>query len=255
MSDRIIFPEFRDQQDTSRYPFADKASLVSDTGKVRITSDVFLDASLYPIGNTFRLHLKQIDVSPRQITLYLSDNTRRTLATAVFDPLATDVFTIRFVDAYGRDAGVIVSEPERLRVFAAWPVGTHLFPIGNAEFVVSCCIPTPEVGVRGIMTEDGELLTGDIFIIGDNGIVVSEDDGAIRIDAVGDPLFVRKACDPLGKFVAPRFLKTINGCGPDQYGNFNFTVGDNLAETTILRIYPDGHGGLRLEAVGRLARE
>lgn len=254
-NDRIIFPEFRDQQDASRYPFADQSSLLSSTGKVRIGNAMFLDAAIYPIGNTLRLHISQIDISPRLVVLYVSDNSRRVLATASFDPLATDVFTIRLVDGYGRDAGILVSEPERLHVFAAWPVGTHLFPIGNADFVASCCIPTPEIGVRGILTADGDLLTGDIFMIGDNGIVITEDDGAIRIDAVGDPLFVRKACEPLGKFNTPRFLRTINGCGPDEFGNFNLTVGEHLADNTILRIYPDGHGGLRMEAVGRLARE
>lgn len=254
-NDRIIFPEFRDQQDGSRYPFSDSSSLLSSTGKVRIENDIFLDASIYPIGNTLRLHISQIEISPRLVVLYVSDNSRRTLATASFDPLATDVFTIRFVDSRGRDAGILVSEPDRLRVFAAWPVGTHIFPIGNADFVASCCIPTPEIGVRGILTADGDLLTGDIFMIGDNGIVITDDEGAIRIDASGDPLYLRKACRPLGKFNTPRYLQTINNCGPDAYGNFNLTVGDHLADTTILRIYPDGHGGLRLEAVGRLARE
>jgi len=253
--ERMIFPEFRDEQSSSRYPFVDGASLQSGSGSVRLGAELFLDASIYPIGNRSRLHIRQIDVTPRKITIEIGDDSRRTLATAEFDPLAETNFTLRLVDAYGRDAGLLVSDPERLRIFASWPVGTHTFPIGNAEFVAACAIPTPEIGVRGFITETGEFVTGDAVLIGDNGIVLTEEDEHIRIDAVGDPLFVRRACLPRGKFTVPRYLRTINGQGPDAYGNFNLTVGDHLAENTVLRLYPNGHGGLRLEAIGRLAHE
>jgi hypothetical protein len=252
--ERHIFQEFRDEQEHSRYPFADSASLKSDTGAVTLGNDLFLDAAIYPIGSTTRLHIRQIVVSQQLVQLEISDNNRRLLATAEFDPLAGDLFTVRLVDPYGRDAGVLVSEPARLRIFTSWPIGTHTFPIGNAEFAATCCIPTPEIGVRGILTDTGELLTGDAIIIGDNGIVVREEEGEIRIDAVGDPLFLRKECGESG-FVSPRFLRTINGCGPDVYGNFHLTIGDELADNTVLRINPDGQGGLRLAAMGRLAHE
>lgn len=253
--ERHIFQEFRDEQNGSRYPFVDDASLKSADGIVTLGVDLLLDAALYPIGNAARLHVRQITVSQRSVVIEIGDENRRTLATATFDPLAGDVFNVRVVDNYGRDAGVLVSEPARLRIFTSWPVGVHAFPIGNAEFVATCCIPTPEIGMRGILTDDGDLLTGDAIILGDNGIVVREEDGEIRVDAVGDPLFLRKECGVADTFVAPRFLRTINGCGPDAYGNFHLTVGDDLADNTILRIFPDGQGGLRLAAMGRLAHD
>ena len=253
--ERHIFHEFRDEQEGSRYPFVDDASLKSESGTVTIGNDLFLDAAIYPIGSTTRLHIRQITVSQRLVQLELSDNNRRLMATAEFDPLADNLFTVRLVDPYGRDAGVLVSEPARLRIFTSWPVGVHTFPIGSAEFVASCCIPTPEIGVRGILTDAGEILTGDAIILGDNGIVVREEEGEIRVDAVGDPLFLRKECGANANFATPRFLRTINGCGPDAFGNFTLTIGDNLADNTVLRIYPDGQGGLRLAAMGRLAHE
>ena len=53
-------------------------------------------------------------------------------------------------------------------------------------------------------------------------------------------------------FVTPRFLKTINGIPPDEYGNFVITVNNKLAGDTILRVYPDGENNLlKIELVGQ----
>lgn len=48
---RILYPEFRDEQSDSRYPFADSATLVSTTNAAAvIAADTFIDASFFPIG-------------------------------------------------------------------------------------------------------------------------------------------------------------------------------------------------------------
>jgi hypothetical protein len=244
----IVYPEFRDQFEFTRYPFSDDALLVSDTNQ-RIDNDTFLDASLYPIGNSGKLHISAIEIEARAVTIWVSNLLRVRKASVVFDPFdAPDVLVLH--DEWDRPAGVLVSEPLRLARFSSWPTGAHTFAIAAAEFVASAVIPTPEIGVRGILTEKDELLTGDVWLVGDNGVVVREDNGAIRVDIVGDPLFVRKLCFPVDLFEPPIFITTINGCAPDEFGNFNLTVGNHENAQTIVRIYPSD-AGLVISAIGQ----
>lgn len=246
--ERILFPEVRDENDFSRYPFADTASLESDDEQV-IPPETFIDAAVYPIGGRERMFIQSIDIRSRLVTINISDPRGAVLCSGSFDPLDPP-HNIPLTDAYDRAAGMLISEPLRLSIFSSWPVGSHPFSLGASEFAASVTIPTPEIGVRGIMTEAGDLLTGDIWIVGDNGVVVRKDgEGIIRVDIVGDPLFVRRLCAPQDLFTTPRFITTVNDCPPDALGNYNLTVGNHTSPNTIIRILPVD-GGLKIEAVG-----
>ncbi len=244
----ILFPEFRDEQEKTKYPFADSATLTSVDG-FSLEVDTFLDASLYPVGGAARTYLSSVTVSTRSVVLTIGEPRNRNLATVEFDPLdPPDILS--FSDAYDRPAGVLVSESVRLAIFQSWPEGEHRFNAEATEFVASCVVPMPQDGLRGIATEDGNLLTGDVWLYGENGVVLRGDgDGNIRVDVVGDPLYRRKLCDPLSLFTTPRFIRTINGMPPNESGDFKITVGSHAASDTILRIYPDADG-LRIETVG-----
>ena len=124
--------------------------------------------------------------------------------------------------------------------------------IGAAEFAATCVTPMPAAGVRGFTTPDGTLFTGDVWLVGEDGVVVREEDGAVRIDVVGDPLFRRRLCQPVQLFTTPRFVKTINGMRPDARGDFKITAGRALAADTVLRVYTDDTGGITFEAVGQV---
>lgn len=255
MPERILYPEFRNELEFTRYPFGDNATLVSNDGQT-LEEDTFLDASLHPIGGGAGMHIASITVTARKVTITVGDSGTPDLCSVEFDPLSPPDL-LRLTDAYGRPAGVLVSESLRLARFSAWENQVHAFGRDAAEFAASCVIPTPEVGVRGILTEEGDLLTGDVWIIGENGVVVREDgDCNIRVDIVGDPLFLRKLCFPVELFEPPLFIQTINGCPPDDQGNWNLTVGDHTAPNgeTIIRINPTD-GGLKIEAVGQLVRQ
>ncbi len=249
MPERTLFREFREQYEPTRYPFLDTATLVSGTGQA-IDPDLFLDASLYPIGSVGgAVYVSNISIKPREISITIADRTRKPRATVTFDPLfAPDI--LRFTDAWSRPAGVLVSDSLRLSRFTSWAEGDHLFLPVATQFVPSCVIPTPEIGVRGILTEKGDLFTGDLLVVGENGVIVRQDGPAtIRVDIVGDPLFRRRLCEPVNLFTPPGFIRTINGCTADRYGNFNLTVGDHLNETTVVRIFKN-NAGLVIEAVG-----
>jgi hypothetical protein len=244
-----LHPEFRDQYEGTKYPFMDNATMVSEEDQA-IDRDLFEDASLFPIGDTVGiLYIGRIEVETRSVRIVIMDSNRVERCSAEFDPLFAPEL-LRLTDPFGRPAGILVSKKLKLARFTAWQIGSHLFANNAAQFVPSCVIPTPEVGIRGVMTEDGDLFVRDFLIVGDNGVVVREEEpGCIRVDIVGDPLFRRKLCIPVDLFTTPRFVKTINGCPSDQYGNINLTVGDHLNEQTILRIYPT-NAGLTVEAAG-----
>lgn len=254
MPERVLYPEFRAEQEFTRYPFADSASLASDTGRA-IDADTFLDAGLYPVGAADRVYIANINVDTRAVTVTLGDARSTDVARATFDPLDPPSL-VAFEDAAGRPAGVLVSEALRLGRFAAWGSGDHRFARGATEFAASCVTPTPGGGVRGFVTEQGDVLTGDVWFVGENGVVFRLDgDCTVRLDVVGDPLFVRNLCEPVDLFEPPVFVKTINGRPPDEAGNFNLTVGDQAAPggQTIVRINPTDDG-LIVEAVGQRVR-
>lgn len=251
MEQRVFYKEWRDEQAGSKYPFADGASLAASTGLV-LDPSIFLDAVVYPIGGGPRVYLTRVSArGTRTVTLVVGTQNGAALASAEFDPLDPPS-ELNLTDALGRPAGMIVSTPDRLAAFQTWPFGDHDFG-QSAEFVSTCVVPMPAPGLRGLLLEDGTLFTGDVWVVGEDGVVVREDGtGVIRIDLVGDPLFRRRLCEPNDLFVTPRFVKTINGVEPDERGNFLLTVNSELAGDTILRLFPTDDGkALKIEVVGQ----
>ncbi len=269
MPERILYPQFRDQFEPTKYPFGDRATLRNADGRA-ILEGTFLDAHLYPIGGVGKLYLARVTVDYREVTIYLGDDNSDALASGSFSVSAPPT-SLKLQDGYGRPAGILVSEPDRLAMFQTWGVGTHVFKAKQTEFAVTCCMPAPEIGVRGIILEDGSVFTGHVWIVGDDGVVVREEIvhlpacngqaaqfvSAIRVDVVGDQLFRRRLCDDKDLFTTPnpiRRLRIRNGddvfeCAPNAFGNMTIQMNDNLASDTVLRIRTT-HGGIVFEAVG-----
>lgn len=255
MAERSIFPEWQKQNEPTRYPFADVAKLVNAEGRV-LVEGTFLDAALYPIGASTGLYLSSVVVTHTDVTITLSSPAG---VAAIGDfKLVSPPDVIDLFDSYGRPAGVLVSESRRLGLFQAWGVGTHEFLADETEFAATCVFPTPEIGVRGIRLETGELFTGDVWLVGDDGIVLRMERleipvsgtnelrrvNAIRVDVVGDPLFRRRLCEPRSLFSTPTFVTAIRfvsltddfTCGPDASGNLRFVANNYLAADSVLRI-------------------
>lgn len=251
MPEHILFPEFRDQFAATPYPFTDDSTLTTLQTGHAIDRDIFLDATLYPLdARGAALWINSITVAAREVVISIADATRNTVATATFDPLSPpDV--VEVLDLQQRPAGLLVSEADRLQRFSAWSIGVHTFRQVATQFVPSCVIPVPATGLRGVTTPQGELLTGDVILVGGSGVVLRNTvDGEIRVDVVGDPLFRRRLCSQVALFTTPRFVKTINGCPGDADGKYFITVGDHQSAQTILRVRKTDHG-LVFEAVGQ----
>jgi hypothetical protein len=253
---RILYPQFRDEQADSRYPFADRATLLSVERKLDIGRDTFIDATLYPIGGSKQAYISAIIVTPSRVTIQIGDPANKNRATTSYNPLSPpENGVLPLQDGYGRPAGMLLSAKLALSRFSGWPVATHTFNAAATEFVATVIIPAREPGVRALTLDGKDIFTGDVWLIGSRGIVIrGEDAQTVRVDVIGEPLFARYICDPRARFQPKSFVRTltINGvtCGPDDFGNFVFTATGHGATDTVLRIYPQD-GVVKIDTVGR----
>lgn len=268
---RILHPEWRKSHETTKYPFSSDATLLSDTGN-SLLEGTFLDASLYPVGGGTGLRLSKVVVTHAAATISIGDNDTEVLASGTFEYAAIPD-NLALLDIYGRPAGIIVSEASRWGILQSWGTGTHDFSSAAAEFVATVCIPTPEIGVRGFLLEDGSFFSDKVWIVGEDGVVVRSESGsepavgcdpgtistdAIRVDIVGDPLFRRRLCQPITDlFLTPNPIRKIGieagpvsfECLPNSNGDFQLLVTNNLAADTVLRLRTTPSGVI-IEAVG-----
>jgi hypothetical protein len=249
---RILYPQFRDEQSDSRYPFADAATLKSTDAKFVIRPTAFIDAVFFIIGGGSRLYISSVAVGAETVSITVGDpdTPARAIGEYAISAIPSNGL-ISFFDIYGRPVGSLLSSPTELANLADNDIGTYAFAVTATEFVSSVVIPANEPGVRGILADNSPLLTGDIWLIGDRGVVLRhEPPNIIRVDVIGVPLYQRLLCEPYGSFQSKRFLKTINGCPPDAFGNFTITATGELAADTALRVYPQ-NGTLVIDTAGR----
>lgn len=256
---RILFPQFRDEQSDSKYPFADNATLTTTDGLLQIAKNAFIDASFHLIGSGERLYLSAVEITEINVTLTITSISGSVSASASYDWRAPPTNgVLSFLDANGRPAGMLLANLENLRQFRGWGLGAYTFTASATEFSATVVIPAKEPGVRALKTSDGAFLTGDVWLVGDAGVVLRttrEETNVIRVDIVGVPLFKRYNCaDAQSVFPPKRFVKTINGCPPDIYGNFTITATEknlgNGRDDTVLRVYPE-LSGIVFAALGR----
>jgi hypothetical protein len=252
-SARILYPDFRDEQSASRYPFSDTATLIDTSGVLDVGADTFTDAVFFGIGLGAGLHLESVVVTTQAVTLNVTDEDADIQLSATYDPLQPPAELLNFYDTYGRPAGYMLTDDTRLARIGALKIGTYSFDRAATEFVASVVIPSNEPGVRGLKADNGPLLAGDVWLIGDQGIQLRLDGAnTIRVDVIGEPLFKRFLCDEQSGFQTKKYLRTINDCPPDEFGNFIITATGVLNENddTVLRIYPENNG-IVIDTVGR----
>lgn len=250
MTQGTVWPDFRNEHGEGKYPFSDDSTLVADDGMV-LSEALLLDAILYPPGTTSGLRITRIDVVAGLVTWYIGDDAEPERAVAEIRPLSPTA-EILVTDLYGRPAGLLVSTVDQVAAMQSLTLGSHPFPASGAVFAASCVIPTPELALRGLALETGELVSDDVWLVGDGGVVLSEVNGNIRVDIVGDPLFRRQLCQNLSQYRTPSYLRYFGSVGPDANGNVSLIPGNHLAPDPILRIYVDGDG-LHIGVVGQKA--
>jgi len=254
MVDQIDFLSWRNEQYYSRYPFIDTASLVNSDG-ITISNELFDDASICPVGGAAGAYVGKISVIGRDITfhIYDPDNGETCSGSFNFDSSPTpQPGLIKLEDGYGRPAGILVSDHDRLTALAgAYVEGEFEFDRPQTEFVAACVIPISNYGVRGFLLDDGSVLSGDVWLVGENGVVLTVEGGMIRVDIPGDPYAAKKVCDEEGQPLDPFCgVRTINEIPPDANGDFKLLTGSNLSKDNVLRVEQSGNT-LTIKAVGQ----
>jgi len=266
---QILFPEWRNENQPTNYPFAMNSALTN--GSQTILEGTVIDAIFYPVGGQPHMRLSQVDVAYDMVTLWLGDEDNAQRASGSFN-LPTPQSNVVFTDAFKRPAGLLIGDPQQLTVFSTWGIGSFAFNAAQTEFAATCCVPTPQTGVRGIVLPDGSVFSGDVWMMGADGVILSLEESsvvagpctaavekvmAVRVDVVGDPLFQRRLCFPYSLFKTPQFLKTLTFTdgqqtivvGPDNNGDVKLTVNNNTAADTVLRVHPTSVGTV-IEVVG-----
>lgn len=269
MSENRAFAQWRDENRTTLYPFSPEATLTN--GTQTLLEGSLIDANLFPIGGDESLYLSSVTVTYQTVTITIGTNANAAIASGSF-PLLSPPTSVALSDQFGRPAGLLVSEGVQLGLFGAWGVGTFKFKQAQTAFAATVCVPVPDVGVRGIQLPDGSLLSGEVWLVGDDGVVLSSSQittaaaacGAaeqtytlVRVDVVGDPLFKRRLCSPSSLFATPRFLQSITFKDsrqsvkvlPDERGDVKITVNNNLSPDTALRVHPTA-AGTQFDVVG-----
>jgi hypothetical protein len=260
-------PEWRDDHEFNNYPFADDATLTN--GDDTFQQDTFEDAAFYAAGAQATGYISRVNITGDIATFYIGDELVADLVSGTLD-LTAPSDHIRFVDSSNRPGGLIVSTADKLAIFQSWTSGDHFFTPDQTEFVAQVWMPTPGLGLQGFQADDGQILTGDVYLVGDDGVQLSCDEVTIpascgqgeetqyvvKVDIQGDPLWRRRECAP-GFFSTPRFVERITFqkggrnyvCGPGTKGDIKFYVNNATKTDTILRIRPEAKG-LRIETVG-----
>ena len=243
-------PEFLNSLENTTYPFVATATLTNGTDS--LLEGTFLDAHLYASTSSGRYYLSKVEVASSSIKLTVGDLTTTAAMTGTISLPVTDS-VVRFFDVFNRPSGILISDPARLSLLASWGLGVHSFSREATEFCVTCQVPVSDPGVTGIRLPDGEIITGKVWLVGDDGVVLTTEEIvmpsgetaiAIRTNVVGDPLFLQRLCNPDELFtpINPiRVIRIVNDgytydCEPDDQGNFNIQMNDSLAADAALRI-------------------
>jgi len=246
-STRTGYLEYQKEKDLSAYPFSSRATLRNAAGDVLI-DNTFIDLVLYPIGIDNGAYLSQVEISADTVILRFGDDSEEIRALATFDVISPPS-VVPIVDLFGMPAGMILSDPIRLNAFRSWSVGLHKFDPAGTELVASAVIPQPQVGVRAIADTAGNTAAGEVWLIGENGVILeldqtSESSYSITVNVTGDPLFKRNLCAPESQFNGVKYLQSLlvkypGGSftvTPNQYGMVGMSIDNSLASDTPLAL-------------------
>lgn len=249
----VLLGEYRSQNSQRCYPFADDVTLMDAEGNA-LPTDFIIDAFLFPLGITGGVYLHSVDVAAGKLYFATSDNSSP-FGVATYDQ--TDTAYVYETEGYTRQIGVVVFGAGIDAIMAGSI--TRVFSYAATALAPAAFAPLNQTGVRGILLDDGTLLTGDVTLRGGSGVTVltlkeeiyTDDDGLIVIGFQGMPKPSSDDCgnpNPLIKKITFR----RNSCSPFSLGaygtgislnGYGFTL-DDLCQADRSTKLPDAEGNL-----------
>jgi hypothetical protein len=185
-----LYQTWDDSHEQTAYPFADEASLLAVDNATRFPVGVIADAAIGARDLTTPVRLGVVDVRAGDIDLiFYQGSTVVAVATITTATSGWVPLTSRLGVVY---AGKVKIESALVGAVFNLGLGTHTFTEAAAPLVPYCVFLAPVAGVRGIELPNGTVISGDITISIGSGLDAEvEDDGSVRIDAVGRPYLKR----------------------------------------------------------------
>lgn len=268
---RITHQTYYEEAIDAAYPF--DASATRSNGQVSIEDDIFVDGRLYPPNGRYNLFIESIVVAS-EVIINLADG-RGAVGSGSFTRNNPPNY-ISFTADGNINLGVLVASSTGLSKIAGWPAGTYSFSAAQTRFAATVVTPQPQVCVRTIRLESGAVFHGDVTIVGENGVQLtlegrelsSSSAGVlhdwtewsnIRVDVIGDPLFVRRGCEAEGtetdRNIVLKSLRILGeDIGPDINGGVHITsgplIGAGGADELALRVVPILNG-IKVFFIGR----
>lgn len=248
---KIRHQELQAELAETNYPFEPYCTLSND--KLEIPQDVFEDFRLYPSHLMGPFHLSVIEVLESGVRLWFGNADLAQAMYASWDLPVTDG-SINVYDQYNRLCGLIVSSVDGLTLLGSYPEGQYNFDSAATTVCSRCVLPTAASTVSGFVLSDGSVVSGQVWLLGEDGVILSTASSGsqttIRVDVVGDPLFLQKLCENVDLFNPTnpiRSVKVVNGeqefvCYPDSLGNLSITQNNHEAPDTALRVRPTADG-------------
>lgn len=239
----IIFQEWRDSNRYSNYPFSD-VSTFKTLANTLVLKNTLIDANVHIIGGEPPFYIRTVTpiTGGTKAEIRIAAANSSLLGYSAYGVVDTAISSdvVKLLDIHGRDSGILILNAGGAATIVALANSQELrFRPTGMEFVANVCTPLPDVGFRGFILPDGTTISGSIVMAGENGVVLTEEDDAIRINVVGDPYYSRNCLEEQNIPVAPMCaVKTINGILPDINGDFKLTTGSYNASDTALRIFP-----------------
>ena len=207
---KIYGEQWEDSLRNKIYPFDAANSPVAD-GHV-IPDNFIIDAALFMSSEEAIAILDSLTVDAnRVITLDFTDGTDP-VGTATIG--ATDSGRIEIL-FNGIQAGFVDIDPDHAEIVRNWFPRSYLFMAPLLPHVVVVSDPAWR---QGLVLPDGTTLTGEVYLVGDDGVQLEAVAGGIKVHAYGDPYAGRQGpCGPssasLGSCLTPKATSTSSPKG------------------------------------------
>jgi len=184
----VFVEDYRKELSLTGYPFTACVPLLTNTG-YSLSVGSLADASIY-CDTPIRIPVfSSVHKDGRIVSFTVGDYIASFSLNAI--PEVLSLYT-----AAGVFGGILVLNEQRLRVLDSWRDGTHDFSNPQA-FCPRCLEIVPLVGVQRLVTDAGDILSGEIVISGGVGSVLQllvSPAGItyIEVNFVGDPTYSAK---------------------------------------------------------------
>lgn len=224
----VIHTDWLNENSNRKYPFFDGAALTDTSGAMTLPNELIVDL-VFPVHalnyDLTRFHLYEIVVYGGGVTVTLGYDGVPIATRSVVEDEHVDntTYTIAgvgdFADSIGR---ITVGRIRSIKRFG----GAYRFSAANARLLPTVLRPSLQgVSAFRVVTADGDvsdLIQGDIELLtGENiNFVVTTVNGVkqLKISAINNPNYEQDCECEDGTTGEP--IRTINGVGPDESGNF-----------------------------------